>query len=56
MRTDDPKWSPWSADALRVPGFVTVEELEQLLPRRFDRLELPYEAAFLAGKVLLAVR
>lgn len=38
-------------------GFTTVEELEQLLsPQDFDRLELPYEAAFLAGKAFLAYR
>src|SRR6185436_14933508 len=38
-------------------GFSTVEELEQLLPSEdFDRLELPYEAAFLAGKAFLNYR
>lgn len=38
-------------------GFATVEELEQLLPSdEFDRLELPYEAAFLAGKAFLSYR
>ena len=38
-------------------GFATVEELEQLLPpEEFARLELPYEAAFLAGKVFLRYR
>jgi predicted nucleic acid-binding protein len=38
-------------------GFAAVEELEQLLPARdFRRLELPYEAAFLAGKAFLAYR
>ena len=38
-------------------GFATVEELEQLLPpEEFDRLELPYEAAFLAGKAFLSYR
>lgn len=38
-------------------GFRTIEELEQLLPANdFRRLELPYEAAFLAGKAFLAYR
>ena len=38
-------------------GFATVEELEQLLPpEEFARLELPYEAAFLAGKAYLSYR
>ncbi|MEA2491996.1 MAG: hypothetical protein QOH21_3788 [Acidobacteriota bacterium] len=38
-------------------GFATVEELEQLLPpEEFERLELPYEAAFLAGKAFLSYR
>lgn len=38
-------------------GFRTIEELEQLLPASdFRRLELPYEAAFLAGKAFLAYR
>lgn len=38
-------------------GFATVEEVEQLLPAaEFERLELPYEAAFLAGKAFLAYR
>lgn len=38
-------------------GFATVEELEQLLPSaEFERLELPYEAAFLAGKAFLAYK
>lgn len=38
-------------------GFDTVEELEQLLPpEEFGRLELPYEAAFLAGKAFLSYR
>jgi hypothetical protein len=35
-------------------GFKTIEELEETLPRQeFERLELPYEAAFLAGKAFL---
>lgn len=38
-------------------GFTTVEEVEQLLPpEEFDRLALPYEAAFLAGKAFLSYR
>ncbi len=38
-------------------GFARVEELEQLLPSDdFDRLELPYEAAFLAGKAFLSYK
>lgn len=38
-------------------GFATVEELEQLLPpEEFERLELPYEAAFLAGKAFVSYR
>lgn len=38
-------------------GFRTIEELEDLLPvGDFRRLELPYEAAFLAGKAFLSYR
>jgi len=38
-------------------GFRTIEEIENLLPvAEFRRLALPYEAAFLAGKVFLAYR
>jgi predicted nucleic acid-binding protein len=38
-------------------GFRTIEELEDLLPSGdFRRLELPYEAAYLAGKAFLAYR
>jgi len=38
-------------------GYQTIEELESLLPTRdFRRLDLPYEAAFLAGKAYLAYR
>lgn len=38
-------------------GFRTIEELENLLPTAdFRRLELPYEAAFLAGKAFLSYR
>jgi hypothetical protein len=38
-------------------GFATVEELEGWLPQEaFARLELPYEAAFLAGKAFLSYR
>jgi predicted nucleic acid-binding protein len=75
LLTDDPKWGPWSAEALSTAadesalainplifaevsiGFATVEELEQSLPPgEFERLELPYEAAFLAGKAFLSYR
>ncbi|HEX6640223.1 MAG TPA: type II toxin-antitoxin system VapC family toxin [Thermoanaerobaculia bacterium] len=38
-------------------GFRTIEEIENLLPAAdFRRLELPYEAAFLAGKAFLSYR
>ena len=38
-------------------GFATVEELEELVPAdAFRRLELPYEAAFLAVKAFVAYR
>lgn len=38
-------------------GFATIEELEEVLPpQAFVRLELPYEAAFLAGKAFLAYK
>jgi len=38
-------------------GFDTIEELESALPRDlFRREDLPYEAAFLAGKALLRYR
>ena len=38
-------------------GFATIEELEAALPRDLYRREaLPYEAAFLAGKVFLRYR
>jgi len=38
-------------------GLQTVEELEQLLPPEdFRRLDLPYEAAFLAGKAFLSYK
>lgn len=38
-------------------GFRTIEEVENLLPSGdFRRLELPYEAAFLAGKAFLTYR
>src|SRR4051812_30071429 len=38
-------------------GFALVEELDRLLaPDLFTRLDLPYEAAFLAGKAFLAYR
>lgn len=38
-------------------GLDTVEELEQLLPADdFERLDLPYEAAFLAGKAFVSYK
>ena len=38
-------------------GFQTIEELEDAIPARLFRREaLPYEAAFLAGKAVLAYR
>ncbi|MGK2857746.1 MAG: type II toxin-antitoxin system VapC family toxin [Thermoanaerobaculia bacterium] len=38
-------------------GFATVEELEELVPAdAFRRLDLPYEAAFLAAKAFVAYR
>jgi predicted nucleic acid-binding protein len=38
-------------------GFPTIEKLEEVLPAAdFRRLDLPYEAAFLAGKAFLAYR
>ena len=37
--------------------FATVEQVEQLLPpTEFEWLELPYEAAFLAGKAFLSYK
>ena len=41
----------------RLRGRSRVEELEELLPPNdIERLELPYEAAFLAGKAFLSYR
>lgn len=38
-------------------GFATIEELDEVISRdAFRRLDLPYEAAFLAGKAFLAYR
>lgn len=38
-------------------GFGKIEEIESLLPPDdFRRLELPYEAAFLAGKAVAGMR
>ena len=37
--------------------FKTIEEIEAALPREFfQRLQIPFEAAFLAGKAFLAYR
>jgi predicted nucleic acid-binding protein len=39
------------------PRFSRIEELDAALPRTmFDREAIPYEAAFLAGKVFLSYR
>jgi predicted nucleic acid-binding protein len=37
-------------------GFAKIEELEKLLTNIFERVPLPWEAAFLAGKVFLKYR
>jgi hypothetical protein len=38
-------------------GFKKIEEIEAALPREFfQRLQIPFEAAFLAGKAFLAYR
>lgn len=38
-------------------GFASIEAVEAALPRdAYQRVSLPYEAAFLAGKVFLAYR
>ena len=38
-------------------GFATIEELAEVIPpEAFRRLDLPYEAAFLAGKAFLAYK
>ncbi len=38
-------------------GFRTIEELDELVPAEaFRRLDLPYEAAFLAAKAFVAYR
>jgi len=38
-------------------GFKKIEEVEAALPREFfQRLQIPFEAAFLAGKAFLAYR
>lgn len=73
--TEDPKWEPWSAEALAQCadqallainpiiyaevsiGFARIEELEAALPpSAFQRVPLPWEAAFLAGKCFLVYR
>jgi predicted nucleic acid-binding protein len=67
--TEDPKWYPWSANALSECAdtatlainpiiysevslrFETIEALDEALPVEFfERLSLPWEAAFLAAK------
>jgi predicted nucleic acid-binding protein len=37
-------------------GFDRIEDLDEALPRRLEREGLPWEAAFLAGRCLLAFR
>jgi predicted nucleic acid-binding protein len=37
-------------------GFARVEDLEAALPDRLEREDLPWEAAFLAGRVFLQYR
>src|SRR5262249_41929682 len=38
-------------------GFATIEELDDALPREtFVRVQLPYEAGFLAGKAFVSYR
>jgi hypothetical protein len=75
IATGDPKWAPWSSQALAecaeyTPlainpiiyaevsiGFQTIEALDAALPGRiFERVPLPWEAGFLAGKCFLAYR
>ena len=51
--TEDPRWLEWSS---RRPAELT-EELDDALPvAHFRRDALPWEAAFMAGKVFLAYR
>jgi len=73
--TDDPVWSPWSAEMIErcanegslfinpliyaevSIGFNLIEEVEAALPETsFQRLDIPSEAAFLAGKAFLRYR
>ena len=73
--TDDPRWSPWSTEALHEAietdravinpviyaevstYYSRIEALEAAIPRSlFDREHIPYEAAFLAGKIHLIYR
>lgn len=37
-------------------GFDRIEDLQQALPNRIEREDLPWEAAFLAGRCFLAYR
>ena len=37
-------------------GFERIEELEEALPHRIEREDLPWEAAFLAGRCFLQYR
>ncbi len=73
--TEDPRWFPWSAQALaRVADeavlvinpiiyaevsirFARIEDLEEALALHlFERSQLPWDAAFLAGKCFLKYR
>ena len=70
--TLDPEWSDWASHALADANrlvidpviyaevsirFSHMEELDAVLPPdRFNREEIPYQAAFLAGKAFLRYR
>ena len=75
LLTEDPKWLPWSSDALAAAAdtgplwinplifaevsvrFSHIEDVEEALPHEhFRRANLPWEAAFLAGKAFLRYR
>ena len=50
LQPDSP-WYAWSAAALAGAGIATIEAIEQAFPATiFARLELPWDAAFLAGQ------
>lgn len=72
LATDDPVWGDWSATALARAGrllinpivyaevsiaFERIEDVDSLVPATvFHREDLPWEAAFLAGKAFHAYR